>query len=48
MLEALEQYLQQLAAFLWGLPLVFLLVGPMFVSIELAHKLGLRRSGVVN
>jgi AGCS family alanine or glycine:cation symporter len=27
MLEALEQYLQQLAAFLWGLPLVFLLVG---------------------
>ena len=28
--------------------LVFLLVGPMFVSIELAHKLGLRRSGVVN
>lgn len=27
MLEALEQYLQQLAAFLWGLPLVLLLVG---------------------
>lgn len=26
--------------------LVFLLVGPMFVSIELAHKLGLRREGV--
>lgn len=26
--------------------LVFLLVGPMFVSLELAHKLGLRREGV--
>lgn len=26
--------------------LVFLLVGPMFVSIELAHKLGLRRERV--
>jgi len=26
--------------------LVFLLVGPMFVSLELAHKLGLRRDSV--
>ena len=26
--------------------LVFLLVGPMFVSIELAHKLGLRKHPV--